>query len=448
MASLEAVFNHLVLPPKLPGREDANLEDLSQDFVQRLLASCAKLESFVLSDLGQIISSLRHSLRVCGELNRGRLDRKSLISAFQTIKEQPLILHVVEQNTALLIRLDNRYARARHWSIMSRFETQLTTGDSNESHSVIFEAFEASPPSENVLASENALVWNFPGRASQVPLYTFQQPDFQESLADFLEKASMDALSQFTSKTRKANAEITEIRDTTDPALVTQMLMPLLDTLGSPLQVPLLQKRVRDDVILEDSLIPWRRHPFWLILRVAAQRQLCLDVGDVEGRALYKMLIVINLTQLMTECAGKLRPEMTLLLRSKICRRLAKLEMEKAQQEDGSIYHEFFNAARTWLMASIDVVTKQMTLMWDNFKTKTTRKVERLPSFASPNDLRLSLPASGEYLDNLLRFRPAPQPVQGKSLSSLRVKDEGIKQVMRFTERYFDLADIEKDIRK
>lgn len=258
----------------------------------------------------------------------------------------------------------------------------------------------------------------------------------------------MDALSRFTSKTHKANTEITEIRDTTDPSLVTQMLMPLLDTLGSPLQVLLLQKRVRDDVVLDESLLPWRRHPFWLILRVAAERQLCLDVGEVEGRALYKMLIVINLTQFMLDCAGKLRPEMTLLLRSKICRRLAKLEMEKAQQENDSIYHEFFNAAGAWLKSAIDTVTKQLNLTWENFKTKNTRKVERLPSFASPTDLRLSLPASGEYLDNLLRLRPAPRPVQEKSLSSLRVNDEGIKQVMRFTERYFDLADIEKNIRK
>lgn len=299
-----------------------------------------------------------------------------------------------------------------------------------------------------MLASENALLWSFPGRASQIPLNIFNQPDFQESLADFLEKASMDALSRFTSKTRKANVDITEVRDTTDPALVTQMLMPLLDTLGSPVQVPLLQKRVRDDASIDESLLPWRRHPFWLILRVAAQRQLCLDINDLEGRALYKMLVVINLTQLMIECSGKLRPEMTLLLRSKICRRLAKLELEKAQQEDGSIYHEFFKAAGAWLKSAIGFVTKQINLAWDSFKAKTMRRVERLPAFASPGDLRLSLPASGEYLDNLLRLRPALQPTQTRSLASLQVNDEGIKQVMRFTKRYFDLADIEKDIWK
>lgn len=299
-----------------------------------------------------------------------------------------------------------------------------------------------------MLASENALLWNFPGRASQIPINTFKQSDFQESLADFLEKASVDSLSRFTSKTRKANVDITEIRDTTDPALITQMLMPLLDTIGSPIKVPLLQKRVRDEVNIDESLLPWRRHPFWLILRVAAQRELCLGVGDRKGRALYKMLIVTTLTHLLLECCGKLRPELTLLLRTKICRRLAKMEMEKDQQDAGGIYQDFFDSTGAWLKSAIDSVTKKLSLAWRNFKTSTARRVEPLPLRASPADFRLSLPASGEYLDKLLRLRPVSQPTQGRSRSSVHINDEGIKQVMRFTKRYFDLSKTEMGIQE
>lgn len=299
-----------------------------------------------------------------------------------------------------------------------------------------------------MLAAENALLWNFPGRASQIPISTFNQTDFQEALAEFLEKASVESLSRFTSKTRKANVDITEIRDTTDPALITQMLMPLLDTIGSPVQVPLLQKRVRDEVNIDESLLPWRRHPFWLILRVAVQRQLCLGAGDLKGRALYKMLMVITFAQFLTECSGKLRPELTLLLRSKVCRRLAKMEMEKDQQDDAGIYQGFFDSSNAWLSDAIESVNKQSTLAWRSFREKTTRKVERLPSRASPNDFRLSLPASGDYLDSLLRLRPVPQPTRGTSHFSLQVNDEGIKQVMRFTKRYFDLSETEMGIQE
>lgn len=451
MATLDAVFNHMVLPPKLPGRQDSNLEDLSQDFLGRLLRSCKKLETFVPQRLRIAVSSLHDDLQLCRELNHGRLEKASLISALGKIEEQSLILHVVEQNAALLIRFDHRYVLFLISKDSWAFEVgqQLISNSSDVVPSVVFEAFEASPPSEDVLASKKALVWTFPGRASRVPLDTFKQHNFQESLAEFLEKFSMDALSRFNSVTRKANVDVAEIRDTTDPALIAQMLMPLLDSLGSPIEVPLLRKRVRDDVSIDGSLLPWRRHPFWLILRVTAQRLLRLEVGDLEGRVLYKMLITICLVQLMAEGSSKLRPEMTLLLRSKICRRLAKLEMERAQQQQhDNHYSNVLNPASAWLKDEIDHITRQISLAWDNFKLKTMRSVSRLPPCTPASDLRMSLPASGAYLYNLLQPRSAARLEQGRSRTLLDVKDQGIKQVMRFTKRYLDLADIEKDIRR
>lgn len=106
MASLEAVFNHLVLPPKVPGRQDTVLEDLSGDFISRLLASCAILEAKAPRVFRETYTALKHSLRTCGELNRGHIDRQSLLSAFKTVGKHPLILHIVEQNTGLFIRVE------------------------------------------------------------------------------------------------------------------------------------------------------------------------------------------------------------------------------------------------------------------------------------------------------------------------------------------------------
>ncbi|MAD87212.1 MAG: hypothetical protein CL912_29995 [Deltaproteobacteria bacterium] len=58
----------------------------------------------------------------------------------------------------------------------------------------------------------------------------------------------MESLKRFEARSAKANMSVIEARDTTDPALVTQMLMPLLEAVGSPVNVPRLRKRVRDDV--------------------------------------------------------------------------------------------------------------------------------------------------------------------------------------------------------
>lgn len=253
---------------------------------------------------------------------------------------------------------------------------------------------------------------------------------------------------------RRSNSiDISEVRDVTNPALVSQMLMPLMETLGGPLHVPKLRKRVRDDVIIDadsekGTIPPFRRHPFWLILRVAVERQLCFLLGDIDGRACYKFIVCIVLAQLLQESVGKIRPESALLLRDKLSRRLAKLEQERSQQQfDTSIYDLLFGGTSSWFKTVIEAVTGQVEAAWSNFKSKTKRRVERLPRNAPLRDLHMSLPNSGRYLDALLQLPPVQQSL-GATAQSLQIKDEGIRQVQRFTKRYFDLAETERKIQE
>ncbi|KAK3390606.1 hypothetical protein B0H63DRAFT_557555 [Podospora didyma] len=167
---------------------------------------------------------------------------------------------------------------------------------------------------------------------ARIPLATFSDPSFTETLATFLEQASTEALDRFAARSRKAGASIPEARDSVNPALISQMFLPLLEAIGSSVQVPMLRKRIRDNVNLDKAELPWRRLPYWLVLRVAVQRHLYLALGNNKGRAYYKFLIYALLSQLLTDCAGELAPKMTILLRSKLCRRLAKLEMERAEE--------------------------------------------------------------------------------------------------------------------
>ncbi|KAI3400394.1 hypothetical protein diail_3411 [Diaporthe ilicicola] len=430
--TLEGIFNHLVLPPKLPGGQDPHLDKETQEFVGRLVTAIETLDKATNELYTEPLSCLRRSLDVSGRLNRGSLDRDTLIAAFQDLKSDPLILYVVEQNAALIVR-------------QSRF---------NETGNVIFEAFEASPSSEEVLESENALIQSFPGCACALPESTFYHDDFQASLADFLEKASMETLNRLAAHTRKAGVEISEVRDTTNPAMITQLLLPLLEALGSPVQVDKFQKRVRDDVNIEvesrsGSTVPFRRHPFWLILRVAVQRQLILSLGYSSGRALYKSVIAVVLAQLMTDVAGQLKPELTLTLRAKLCRRLAKLEQEKAQGLEGSsVYDCFLSSMGPWLEQTIGSVTAQMDNVWAHFKRRTMRHVEPLPAAHSiPSDhLRLQLRQSGTFLDGILRSPPEGK-AHTNSVNVMHIDDEGIKQVQIFTARYLRIVALENEIR-
>lgn len=260
----------------------------------------------------------------------------------------------------------------------------------------------------------------------------------------------METLSDFSATVLKAGDKSEEVRDTPNPGLITKCLMPLLEHFGSQEQVPLLRKRVRDTVNIDNAMRPWRRHPFWLVLRVAVQRQLCLALGDLQGRAVYKCLIVIVLIHLLKQSPIRVSAEMTLLLKRKLCRRLAKLELESAGQDDSSTCHCLLKALGPGFGATIESVSEEMRTTWAAFKRQKTRKVSRLTPAqcrASNQDFVLPLSCSGKFLDNLLQSY-SPGTSQNSTSSGLNITDEGIKMVQKFTEKYRGLADFEKSLKK
>ena len=315
---------------------------------------------------------------------------------------------------------------------------------------MVFEALETSPSSEAVLAAEGALQWDFPGRAAQIPLATFSNSSFAETLAGFLEQASTEALDRFAARSRKAGAWIAEARDTADPALISQMLLPLLEAIGSSAHVPKLRKRVRDDVNLDKAELPWRRSPYWLVLRVAVQRHLCLAFGNNAGRAYYKFLICAVLSQLLKDCAGKLAPELTILLRSKLCRRLAKLEMEMAEAspENQVVYRRLFKSTSAPFCDAIRAATSQVQAAWRRYRAEIIPSIERLPLRADHHDLRLSLNNSAIYLDGILQSA-ASRKRKGAPGGNVELESgAGGDPLQKFILQCFELSRLEMDIRR
>jgi hypothetical protein len=105
MALLESVFNHLVMPPKLPGQLDTDTEGIEHDILTRLIRACDTLGKFAGQEFAETWASLCHSLRVCLNVNQARLEKGLMLQEFYNLQPNNLlILHVVEQNAALLIR--------------------------------------------------------------------------------------------------------------------------------------------------------------------------------------------------------------------------------------------------------------------------------------------------------------------------------------------------------
>ena len=106
MVSLASVFNHLVVPPQIPGKQDVDIEGISNDILVRLIQATATLGRLAGQEQASTWHAIRQSLRRCQSLHvLGRLEQRSLISELQSLKHNAsLVLHVMEQNAALIIR--------------------------------------------------------------------------------------------------------------------------------------------------------------------------------------------------------------------------------------------------------------------------------------------------------------------------------------------------------
>lgn len=87
---LEDVFNHVALPPRLPGRQDRRLDNIDRALIERLLEATSRLSQVLPNNE---LEPLRRSLQVCKLVNAGgRLAKSSLLTAFRELNNTDFIL--------------------------------------------------------------------------------------------------------------------------------------------------------------------------------------------------------------------------------------------------------------------------------------------------------------------------------------------------------------------
>ncbi|KAF4632731.1 hypothetical protein G7Y89_g5393 [Cudoniella acicularis] len=431
---LESLYNHIAFPPRLPGRQEAKLDQLQHALVERLIAAAIILRDRQ-DQYREQWDSLRRSLYLCKLVNSGgKLNKSTLRTVFQQLQpNDTLILHVTEANAAVLIR---------------RFK------DATE-ESVLFEAFESSPLSEEVLAAKTgALEWDFPGSAIAVSYNTFQMASFQTELATFLCQASTESIKRFAARTSKAGSFAFESRDTVDPSLITSLLMAILEVNGTRKFPVLLRKRVRDQVEwTEGAEKPWRRCPLWLVLRVAIYRHLHFLLRGESARACYKFFMCQLLSSLSEELVQHhFHPELLSFLKTKLCRRLAKLETDRERTSPSmkEVYDYHFSILAAPFTGVIKNSEAYILAQWIDFKKRNLRPVFPLRRKANEQHFYLTLQNSGQYIQRVLEdyrhTRMASQMAKSSNHQglgiSLAIKQHG----HAFASRYFLISQMEMDI--
>ena len=253
----------------------------------------------------------------------------------------------------------------------------------------LFESFEVSPKAEDVMAAQGKLVCSYPGPAIEVPNHIFDNKNFISELANFLFHMNDDIILDAAATTQRAQPTVLETRDTTDPRYIAGLLTGILRGVGRPADIVRIRKRIGDDVVWNNSGLPWRRSPLWLLIRVVLQTT--LD-RSTPGRVAYKEFMLFFMCCLAKEriCAD-LSNDLLQFMSAKISRRLRKLG-SAASDRLSRIVLETCTSLRSTLEKR-----------WSHIQA-----VQRISPYWNPSeldlsrDIQLSLSNSSNYLRKCL----------------------------------------------
>ncbi|ETS86668.1 hypothetical protein PFICI_00496 [Pestalotiopsis fici W106-1] len=374
--TLSYFFHHVFLPPKLPGGDNrsARQDDHLLRFVQDSLLRCSSLAEEQHQDVFQDLSAMVKSMRQVRN-DHGHLDEHALLNALQSMSTtgSPTVLplEITEQNAGIIIR---------------KAEDQ-----------VVFEVFELSPDNASVFKTQGRLVRHFPSTSVAIATNTVQEPGFNQVIANTLAKMSHQAVPGMRPQVRKAQQYHDEERDTTKPCVVTEFLSNVLLAFGTQATETSLCKNTREEVMWNDSRLPWRRSPLWLLVRVALQSTLRRRSHGSDD--LYKYFMAFLLSGIMDQaCSVSMASEVLHAMSAKLSRRWVKLGHSKS-----SALAQHIN--QSMLAASRFVKTR-----WDTICQQASPPLDLglLSRLDTKRDIRFHLPKLDKFLRGIPRRTSSP----------------------------------------
>lgn len=122
-------------------------------------------------------------------------------------------------------------------------------------------------------------------------------------------------------------------------------------------------KNTRSEVMWNNSFMPWRRSPLWLLIRVSLQLLLVHEAASaLDATCLFKSLILFFTTSLLAEGIRlNLPSDLIEITRSKVARRKHKLAVIR-DQVDNKV---FSFAERTMANAAQELISRQSLIIAD-----------------------------------------------------------------------------------
>ncbi|KAJ7777437.1 hypothetical protein B0H16DRAFT_1407125 [Mycena metata] len=378
--ALEYAINHLFLPPKLP-QEDDSADVESQRELMRHIADCARQfcdglrEEAVDVGIQECWDRLHNTLVHFSDSHFPTLTEDSLQAVIDGMQLNDVsCFHIVSQNAGVILR-------------------------HNGDKGIFVEFFQASPSAALVTGTQGKLVIRYPSRPRLlIPLDTACVRSISALLAD-LSSTETDAMPT----TRKAGQEQVELRDVADIRYISELfgaiarnLTPADSASHIASSTVYATKRVNDHVLWKDALLPWRRSPKWLIVRVALQTTLAeWKVPDEY----YKVFIAFVMAKtLELALSGEVNSVLLFVMKHKIAARMWKLRTFFKPTQTSATTPSFPLNHISDAMSSVDSYLRRC---WAEVRALEPQR----SAWEAPNAIdldaaqRFTLPQSASYLE-------------------------------------------------
>lgn len=314
------LFHHIFLPPKLPQADDyspsfeINILDYVVNALRAFGSHVPSQEATIFTTITTMISRLRDICTFPDGINEKELEKA--LKELDQQGDELLLLAVSNQEPGGFLPI---YVREQNAGIL-----MTRNGDA-----IQVDSFELSPLNSPVIKTVDRLQRVFPGPTLALDLTTFNEAGFCETLVRTLGRMSRQSAAGTKPKVKNAGQLHDEDRDTTDPRMVTQLIMAFIRPRCTSVVALQIQKNTREEVMWNDSRSPWRRSSLWLLVRVVLQLVFCRLTDEVKGDDLYKRFMVYFMSSVVDAPLRIMPSESIHLMNSKIGRRLLKLDLSE-----------------------------------------------------------------------------------------------------------------------
>lgn len=379
-------YQHLFLPPKLPQAADEGSVEALQ---------FARLAHGALTELRQNLPATQRPIA----LDQGIALINSLLtvnSVTDASVSEPKLLHQIQtlSTTASSGTTVACYIAAQNAAVLISRVKQDDSIKAGER--LVFEAFELSPHNSAVYQQSGRLCRSFPGPAMAVSLEKTSDANFAPAVAATLSAMSAQPVDGMQPTSRKSRSHHDEIRDTTNPAAVTDLFLGFLRSFGKPVLVDYISKNTREEVLWQSALAPWRRSPVWLLVRVALQ--IVMSRASDGSRKMYKQAMTFIMARILQEAQRLDFPSEDLhVMNAKISARLIKLSARP--DEEASLHLTAVNMIHEALRSSAALIQRR----WENIQQRDSHKLDLRPlsSLDFRGDVCVALPGLDTYLARL-----------------------------------------------